>query len=66
MFSWGIGVDTVDSKTHFFWTFNHRSVLGALIERGYVAGDDRIPGAIYLMGLPRPGGRRRPTAPSSE
>jgi len=68
MFSWGVGIETVESKTHFFWTFNPRSVLDELMKRGYAVGNDRIPGSIYLMGLPRPWGRRRgqPAAPSPE
>ena len=67
MFSWGVGIDTIDGKTHFFWTLGPRRVLDELVERGYVAGDDRIPGSIYLMGIPRSWTRkdRRTTTPGS-
>ena len=68
IFSWGVGIDTVEGKTHFFWTFQWRKVMGELTERGYAVETDRMPGAVYLMGLPRFRGHAngRPPAPASD
>ena len=50
----GIGFDTTDDKTHYFWTFRSQRVLDSLAAHGYPIGPDRRPGLLEVQGLPWP------------
>ena len=56
LFRWGVGFRLRNGKTHYFWTFDSRTVLGELGRWGYTVGPDERPGIIEPLGLPRVGG----------
>jgi hypothetical protein len=48
----GVGIDTVDGKTHYFWTFRRNRILTELTESGYAVGADRHPRWLNLQAFP--------------
>jgi hypothetical protein len=58
-FSPGVGLDTVDGRTHYFWTFRRRRILGELGEAGYTVGADRHPYGVFIETFPLFGKRGR-------
>lgn len=55
----GVGIETADHKTHYFWTIHRRAVINELAERGYVIREPRRPGLWMLQGFPWPRRRSR-------
>src|SRR5271166_3526561 len=47
----GVGFDTTDGMTHYFWTFRSRRVIEQLVEAGYPAGASRHARWLNLQGF---------------
>ena len=55
----GVGIETNDGKTHYFWTLHSQTVLDNLTARGYPFGTEHLPlpyrTLLGLGGKPRTG-----------
>ncbi len=55
----GVGIETVDGLTQYFWTFRADRVLAELASRGYAMDKTRVPNPLALVDRPWAFSRRR-------